>query len=359
MRKQLLKKVFCVFIAGTFALSLFAHDNALTTIINDPEPAGSLPRSTPEAEKFNAAAVDKFLAAANEKGQELHSLMIIRNGRVIAEKWFGDYTADIRHAMYSVSKTFTCAAVGFAVQEGKLKVTDKVISFFPDQLPAEVTPFLEQLEVRHLLTMSVGQEKEPGFASRATDDWMKVFLAAQITNEPGTKFHYNSLATYALSAIMQNVTGQKLLDYLQPRLFQPLGITGASWDESPQGINCGGWGLRIKTEDMAKLGLLLLQKGKWNGEQIISQSWVDEATTAHIYQNPPRGVTEPSDSDWEHGYGYQIWRCRNNAFRADGAYGQFIVMLPDKDAVIVATANVQDMQAELNLMWEYLLPAFN
>lgn len=314
----------------------------------------ALPRSTPEAEKFDAGAVDKFLKAAKDKGMSLHSLMVLRHGNVISEQWFGVYHAGSPHTLYSVSKTFTCMAVGFAVQEGKIKVTDKVISFFPDDLPAEVSPNLAKMEIRHLLTMSTGQAAEPNRGG----NWLKSFFAAPIEYEPGTKFLYNSMATHVLSAIVQKVTGQNMIDYLQPRFFAPLGITGAKWDKSPQGIDVGGWGLWVKTEDMAKLGQLLLQKGKWGETQIISREWIEEATSRHIYQNPPKGETEASDSDWEQGYCYQMWRCRHNAFRADGAYGQFIVVMPDQDAVIVVTAHLDDMQGELNLMWEYLLPAF-
>jgi len=150
--------------------------------------------------------------------------------------------------------------------------------------------------------------------------------------------------------------------YLYPRLFRPLGITGAVWDESPQGINIGGWGLSVKTEDMARLGLFILQKGKWNGQQLLPEAWFDEATTSHI-ESLPAGTRKedlkmkPQDSDWLQGYGYQMWRSRHHSFRADGAHGQYILILPEKNAVIVTTANINDMQAELNLIWDYLLPA--
>jgi CubicO group peptidase (beta-lactamase class C family) len=186
-----------------------------------------------------------------------------------------------------------------------------------------------------------------------------MFLALPIEHKPGTKFVYNSLATYMLSAIVQKVTGEKVIDYLYPRLFRPLGIVGAKWEVSPTGINTGGWGLYIKTEDMAKMGQFTLQKGKWNGKQLLPTAWFDEATAAHITQPPvwfPAGG-DVKDSDWVQGYGYQLWRCRHNAFRADGANGQFIIVLPEKDAVIVTTANITDMQGEINLIWDNLLPA--
>lgn len=324
----------------------------------------SLPRSTPKAEKMNEKGITGFLDAVKKSGMDLHSLMIVRNGKVVAERWLGDHAANKPHVMFSVSKTFTATAIGFAVAEGKLKVTDKVISFFPDKLPAQMNDNLKALEIRHLLMMSSGHDVEPGAAIRnsADADWVKAFLAAPFEHQPGTHYVYNSFATYMLSAIIQEVTGEKLIDYLYPRLFRPLGIIGATWEESPQEINIGGWGLYVKTEDMAKLGLFILQKGNWNGKQLLPESWFDEATRAHI-ESLPAGTRKedlkikPKDSDWLQGYGYQMWRSRHNSFRADGKDGQFILVLPEKNTVIAITANIGDMQAELNLVWKYLLPA--
>jgi len=326
-------------------------------------PGNALPRSTPEAENVSSQGISDYLDAVKKSEQDLHSIMIVRHGKVIAEYWFGDNAADKPHPMWSVSKTFTATAIGFAVSENLLKVTDKVISFFPDKLPEEVSPYLREMEIRHLLTMSVGNEESRiNEIRREENDWVKAFLAAPVEKEPGSEMAYNSMATYMLSAIIQKVTGEKLIDYLYPRLFNPLGITGITWEESPQGINIGGRGLSVKTEDMAKLGQFILQKGKWDGKQLLPESWIEEATSSHIASLPAGTKREdlkmkPEDSDWLQGYGYQMWRCRHNGVRADGAHGQFIIILPEKDAVIAATANVSDMQAEINLMWEYLLPA--
>ena len=320
----------------------------------------ALPRSTPEAEKVNPKGITNYLKAVKESGQDLHSVMVLRHGKVVFEQWMGDNAANKNHILNSVSKTFTATAIGFAVAENRIKVTDKVISFFPDDLPAEISPNLAEMEIRHLLTMSCGHDTDPTSDIRKEDQsWERKFLATPVVHKPGTKFVYNSVGTYMLSAIIQKVTGQKVLDYLYPRLFRPLGITGAEWQSSPTNINAGGWGLYIKTEDMAKMGQFLLQKGKWNGKQLLPESWFDEATQSHIAQPP---VWFPAngkvkESDWTQGYGYQVWRCRNNAFRADGANGQFIIVIPEKDAVIVTTANIGDMQAEINLIWKHLLPA--
>lgn len=324
----------------------------------------SLPRG--DSSKAMDKAFDKYLKAVADAGQDLHSIMIVQRGKVIKERWLGEGAWNKPHVLNSVSKTFTATAVGFAVAEGKLRLTDKVISFFPDQLPAEISPNLEKLEVRHLLTMSSGHDVDPTPLTRGEDsqelDWVRTFLAAPLTHEPGTFFVYNSLGTYMLSAIVQKVTGEKVIDYLYPRLFRPLGIVGATWQESPQGINCGGWGLYLKTEDLAKMGQLFLQKGTWNGKRLLPESWIDEATRSHIASLPAGTRREeltikPKDSDWLQGYGYQMWRCRHDAVRADGANGQYIIILPEQEAVIAMTANIGDMQAEINLVWKYLLPA--
>ncbi|NHE56288.1 ChbG/HpnK family deacetylase [Cyclobacterium plantarum] len=332
-------------------------------LVNFSTIAKSLPRTDPANENINPEAIREYIQAVKESNQDLHSLMILRNGKVAFEQWFGENAANKPHVMFSVSKTFTATAIGFAVQEGLLSVSDKVISFFPDKLPNEMSSNLEDLEIRHLLTMTVGHDVDPtGVIRNGNDsDWIKAFLAFPMEHKPGDQFVYNSLATYMLSAILTKVTGERLLDYLQPRLFRPLGITGATWDESPQGIAIGGWGLKVKTEDMAKLGLFYLQKGQWKGKRLLAESWFEEATVAKV-PSLPAGANRDElkmnadESDWLQGYGYQLWQSRHNSYRADGRDGQFILILPEKNAVIVTTANISNMQEELNLIWEYLLP---
>ncbi len=328
---------------------------------NNSAPAtSSLPRSTPEAEGVSSAALITFLDSVAAARHEFHSIMILRHGKVIAEGWWDPYRPDLRHTLYSTSKSFTSTAVGFAVTEKLLSVDDRVISFFPEQLPDTVSPYLAAMTVRDLLTMSAGQSPDPtGAVTNTSREWVKGFLATPVLNEPGTEFLYNSLATFMLSAIVQKVTGEKIADYLRPRLFEPLGIVGYDWEESPEGINSGGWGLRLKTEDMAKFGLLFLQKGMWNGQQIIPASWVEEATTFKIDQAPGAPPEVKEKSDWMQGYCYQFWRSRNNVFRADGAFGQYIIIMPEKDAVVAITCESPDMQDEINLIWDYLLPAMH
>jgi CubicO group peptidase (beta-lactamase class C family) len=327
----------------------------------NPAPAhSSLPRSTPEAEGVSSAGLITFLDSAATGRHEFHSIMIVRHGKVIAEGWWNPYKPGLRHTLYSTSKSFTSTAVGFAVTEKLLDVNDKVVSFFPDRLPDTVSPFLAAMTVRDLLTMSAGQAPDPtGRITSSSNDWVKDFLSTPVLKEPGTEFLYNSMATFMLSAIVQKVTGEKIADYLRPRLFEPLGIEGYDWEVSPDGYNSGGWGLRVKTEDMARFGQLYLQKGMWNGKQIIPSGWVEEATSFKIDQAPDALPEVRAKNDWMQGYCYQFWRSRQNAFRADGAYGQYIIIMPDKDAVVAITCESPDMQDEINLVWDFILPAMS
>ena len=353
LKKISIEKLGLIFLCCLILLFSFCSETKQT---------GSLPRAkTPETENVSSAGLIKYLDALKESGMEFHSIMIVRHGKVVSEGWWKPAKADSLHVMHSVSKSFTSSAIGFAVTENLLAVKDKVISFFQDELPDSISPYLEELTVKDLLTMSVGHENELPIRNVPADTtWVKAFLCWPITHPPGTFYMYNTPATYMLSAIVQKVTGQKLLDYLTPRLFQPLSIEGALWEESPQGINMGGFGLYIKTEDMAKFGQLYLQKGRWNGIQVLPESWIDEATSLQINQGPAwaKGISK-EESDWNNGYGYQFWRSRHNSYRADGAYGQYIIIIPEKDAVIINTANVNDMQKELNLIWDFVLPALS
>jgi hypothetical protein len=251
--------------------------------------------------------------------------------------------------LFSLSKSFTSTAVGLAVAEGKLSVDDPVLKFFPKDAPAEPSANLKAMRISDLLRMSTGQQAEP--ERKATEPWTKTFLTQPVPFKPGTHFLYNTSATYMASAAVQAATGETVLQYLKPRLFDPLGITNPTWEASPQGISAGGYGLSIRTEDIAKFGQLYLQKGKWNGKQLVPESWVDAATARQTSNG-----SNPK-SDWDQGYGYQFWRCRNGGYRGDGAFGQYCIVLPEQDAVIAITSGVRDMQAVLNLVWDKLLPA--
>jgi CubicO group peptidase (beta-lactamase class C family) len=321
---------------------------------------GQLPRSTPEEQGVSSAGILAFLDAIEKSQHEFHSFMVVRNGHVIAEGWWPPYRATANHMLYSLSKTFTSTAVGFAVSEGKFTVNDNVTSFFPNDLPGEVSEHLAALKVKHLLSMSVGHASDSTPIIVKEQNWVKAFLALPIPKPPGTAFLYNSGATYMLSAIVQKVSGQKVIDFLRPRFFEPLGIEGMTWETCPLGINTGGWGLSVRTENLAKFGQFYLQKGVWGRRQILPVAWIEEATTFKIQQSPPEGKTLEEaklTSDWLQGYCYQIWRCRHNAFRGDGAFGQFCIVMPEKNAVVAITCETPNMQAELNLVWDFILPA--
>jgi CubicO group peptidase (beta-lactamase class C family) len=313
-----------------------------------------LPRSTPESQGISSGAILSFLDAVEQEKLELHSLMIVRHGQVVAEGWWTPYGADQPHMMFSLSKSFTSTAIGFAVQEGLLSIDASVVSFFPEDAPANPSAHLAGMQVRHLLCMGTGHAKETMDWIRKHEgkNWVKGFLSAPVEHPPGTQFLYNNGASYMLSAIIQKVTGQTLLDYLQTRLLEPLGIKGASWETCPQGINKGGWGLSLRTEDIAKFGQLYLQKGMWQGNRILSEAWVEEATFSHISNG------DGGNSDWKHGYGYQFWRCqKSGVYRGDGAFGQFCIVMPEQDAVVAITSAVSSMQHVLNQVWKHLLPA--
>jgi CubicO group peptidase (beta-lactamase class C family) len=317
-------------------------------------PSTALPRATPESQGVSSAAILGFVAAADSSIDAMNSVMIVRHGHVVAEGWWAPYAARTPHVLYSLSKSFTSTAVGFAVAEGKFSLDDQVLKFFPDEAPPNPSDNLRALRVRDLLRMNTGQTSEapilnpPDSLRSAT--WVRRFFAHPIPFKPGTHFLYNSPATYMLSAIVQKTTGQTVLDYLGPRLFQPLGIDRPTWTASPEGISAGAYGLNVHTEDIAKLGLLYLQHGMWNGRQLLPSGWADTATARQTSNG-----SSPT-SDWDQGYGFQFWRSRHG-FRGDGAFGQYMLVLPEQDAVVAITSGVRDMQSVMNLVWDKLLPA--
>jgi CubicO group peptidase (beta-lactamase class C family) len=311
--------------------------------------AADLPRSSPESQGVSSRAVLGFVEAADKNIDSFHSIMIVRHGQVIAEGWWAPYRAETPHMLFSLSKSFTSTAVGLAISEGKLKLDDEVVKLFPDDVPANANANLKNMRISDLLRMNTGHQTEP--PRKADEAWTKTFLAHAVPFKPGTHFLYNTSATYMQSAAVQKATGQNLLEYLKPRLFDPLGIENPTWEMSPQGIATGGYGLSVRTEDIAKFGQLYLQKGKWNGKQLVPEAWV-EAATARQTSNG----SNPK-SDWDQGYGYQFWRCRHGAYRGDGAFGQYCIVMPEQDTVIAITSGVRDMQAVMNLVWDKLLPA--
>lgn len=312
-----------------------------------------LPYASPESKGVSSQGIRNFIQAANMSGIDWHSFMLLRHGHVIAEGWWKPFEAQFRHTLYSLSKSFTSTAIGLLVKEGKIKVDELVISFFKDEIPAMPGDNLKKMMLKNLLTMNTGHAEDTMPKLRESDKpWTTTFLEQPVKFEPGKHFFYNTGATYMLGAIVHKVTGETLEKYLAPRLFQPLGITEYDWEKSPQGLNTAGYGLRIKTEDIAKFGQLYLQKGKWNGKEILSEAWVDEATS---YQTK----SQEGNGDWSVGYGYQFWRCKPGGYRADGAFGQFCFVMPEKDAVLVITSESWNTQKSMTIIWETLLPAMH
>lgn len=319
-------------------------------------PVPQLPRSMPEKQGIQSSAISAFLNRVTESQLGLHSFMLLRHGHVVAEGWWAPYSPERKHMLFSLSKSFTATAIGLAEAEQLLKLEDKVISFFPEEAPGDPGPHLAEMNIRHLLMMGTGHTSDtmPEMMNEAEGNWVRAFLQLPVDRVPGSHFLYNTGATYMLSAILQKVTGQTLLEFLHPRLFSPLGIINPVWDSCPRGINTGGFGLSITTEDIARFGQLYLQKGLWNGKQLLPQEWVAEASALQI-QN---GDGKPDSGDWSQGYGYQFWRCRHGLYRGDGAFGQFCIVMPEQDAVVAITSGTHQMHEVMNAVWE-LLPALN
>ena len=311
--------------------------------------SGVLPRSSPEKQGISSSAVLAFVDAADRQLDTMNSMMIVRHGRVVAEGCWSPYRADSPRMLFSLSKSFTSTAIGLAIAEGKLSLDDEVLKFFPEDAPAKPDDNLKAMRISDLLRMSTGHQTQPTLPDSAS--WTKAFLAHPVPHKPGTHFLYNTPATYMLSAILQKVTGVTTLDYLRPRLFEPLGIRNPTWGTSPQGVSLGGYGLAVRTEDIARFGQLYLRKGMWQGQRLIPAAWVETATARQTSNG-----SNPA-SDWDQGYGYQFWRCRHGVYRGDGAFGQFCIVMPEQDAVVAINSGVRNLQAVVNLVWEKLLPA--
>src|SRR5262245_3826486 len=319
----------------------------------DAVPSKQLPRSDPEAQGIPSKAIQAFVEAAETRIDAVHSLMVVRHGRVVAEGWWTPYGKNDPHVMYSLSKSFTSTAVGLAIADGKLALDDSVVAAFPEDAPTTVSDNLKAMRLRDLLRMNTGQHADDvsAFKFDSDDKLTRVFLSLPVAHKPGSHFWYNTPATYMASAMVQKATGQTGPDYLPPRLFGPLGIENPTWDASKQGITLGGFGLRIRTEDIARFGQLYLQKGEWQGKRLLSADWIAEATARQTSNG-----SSPT-SDWEQGYGYQFWRCRHGLYRGDGAFGQFCIVMEKQDAVVAITSGTRDLAGVMNLVWEHILPA--
>jgi len=319
--------------------------------------------ATPESQGVPSEAILKFIDGCEKtfdagKLGAMHGFVIVRHGKTIAEgSWKPFDTLNETHMLYSHSKSFTSSAIGLLVDRGKLDLDERIVDIFSNDVPAKVSENLAQLRVRDLLTMNVGKKDH---LLRDGGDWVKTFLSQDFFRKPGTGFKYDSDATYMLAAIVERKSGMKMMDYLQKNMFDTIGITKAWTTYSPQGIPCGGWGMNLTTRELARFGQLYLNNGWWDGKRVLSSDWVSLATTRQTWSGWQNvGVKALGEgSDWEQGYGFQFWRCRHGAYRADGAGGQYTVVVPEKDLVVSAHAGLGDFPKELDLIWDNLLPAF-
>ncbi len=314
-----------------------------------------LPRATPESQGVDSAAIEELVGSADARDLRLHSLMVLRHGHVIAEAWWKPYREALRHMVFSVSKSFTSTAIGIAEAEGRLSVEDPILSFFPSYAAPEIPGNVRDLRVRHLLAMATGHAVDTMgiLGALPGEDWVRLFLGIPLVYPPGTHFLYNSGASFVLSAVIQARTGQSVREYLAPRLFEPLGMETPPWETNRRGIVLGASGLRLLTEELAKLGQLYLQRGVWNGKRLLTEDWIDKATAKQVANG------DDPESDWCQGYGFQFWRSRHDSYRADGAYGQFSLVLPEQDVVVAITAGTPRNTEVPSLVWDHLLPGLH
>ena len=304
-----------------------------------------LPRSTPEEQGVPSKALVALFDSLHALPlTDMHAVVVMRHGKVIGEMYPKPYAPEYRHTMYSCSKTFVGIAVGLAIEDNRLRLDDRVAVIFPELLPDSVSRDLADMTVRHLLTMASGVKPDWNMRSRGTE-WIRTFLSKPV-KEPGTQYAYDSMVSYMLAAVVQKVTGKKLTEYLQERVFTPMNVTEWAWEESPEGVNTGGWGVHIQPESLAKFGQLILNEGRWEGKQLVPAEWIREMCKKH--RETGREV-----------YGYHIWHCggHDGAVRADGALGQYVISVLDKDMVVVMTeATLGNGRDQRRLIWDVLLP---
>jgi CubicO group peptidase (beta-lactamase class C family) len=311
-----------------------------------------LPDIRPEEIGLSSGVICDFLDYVERKNIQLHGFVLLRHGACALRCSWNPFEEQTHHPMYSITKNFVSAAIGIAIQEKLLSLDELVLSFFPDKSVDPDDPFVSTLTVRDLLTMSSGCSNGTGNVS--TDDWIADYLRVPRSHAPGSVFFYENMAAHMLCAILQRVTGTTTLDYMTPRLLEPLGIKGLTWSTCPMGINTGGYGVRCTIGDIALLGQLYLQKGMWNGVQLLPAWWVEKSTSKQIDNSGSQFMVEG-----QCGYGYLFWRGRNNSYLGFGGGGQFVVVVPDLDVVFATTANTlqffDSQQQILDSVWDCLL----
>ena len=307
---------------------------------------------TSESVGIDSSVISKMTEEMSYRGINVHSLMILRNGKVACEAWSKPLTPEMPHMVYSISKSFLATAYGFALDEGKISRDTKLVDVFPE-VHKKKDVFLEKLTIHHLLCMTAG--KQTSIRGSKSNDWLKLFVNAKWIFEPGTSWRYVNDNYYIASKMLCKILGESITEYLTPRLYEPLGIDVPFWEHSPDGVEAGGWGLMLKTEDVAKLILCYQNKGQYNGVQVIPEWWTKEATS-FITDN---SVSE-KEPDASAGYGCGFWRCAGmpNVFRAEGMFCQYAISFDDYNACLIMTSEHSDLQKTLDVIWEYMPNAF-
>ncbi len=307
-------------------------------------------RITPEKAGISSYRILDFLSALESVGTEMHGMMLLKGNSIFAEGHWRPYNNDDPHIMFSFTKSLTSTAIGFAVSEGVISLDDKLVDIFPDKLPKEVNENLKKADIRSLLTMSCGHDTEMG-GYGIDVDYVAEFLKHPFEHEPGTYFRYNTAGTNILCAVLLRKTGEKLTDYLKPRLFDKLSMGDVYCAEISDGILWGGAGSFLTTEQMAKFIRFIANRGVWEGERLLPEAWFDLACGYQIDNTPTQ-----SNPDWVKGYGFQFWQCvPEGVFRADGAFGQYGIVVLDKDLVFIFQSASSTMQDTLTVTWDYLL----
>ncbi|CAG7615158.1 serine hydrolase domain-containing protein [Paenibacillus allorhizosphaerae] len=312
----------------------------------------SLNADFPEQHGLSSNALSRFFDRIEQLQLQVNSFMLLQDGFITAQMWRSPYRPDRPQLLYSLSKSFTSIAIGMAVDSGYFRLDDPVVRFFPDRCPERISNNLSKMKVHHLLSMNTGHRANIYSDVIGANDWVQAFLSLEVECEPGSHYSYNTPATYMLSAIIRQATGQHLVDFLMPRLFEPLGIERPVWETCPMGTAAGGMGLSLTTEDVAKFGQMLLDRGEYNGRTIVSEAYIALATRE---QNDNRQGAKDIDS--AQGYGYQFHLGRRGCFRGAGAFGQLCFVAPEQRIVIAATAAFTkgETQTLLDLIYEHII----
>lgn len=322
-----------------------------------PQPA-LLPRSTPAASGISSHAIAALLDHLEARPVEIHSIMIVRHGHVVAEGWWTPYTAERPHLLYSLTKSFTSIAVGLAVADGRLALDDRLVDVLPDHVPADICEQAHRITVHHLLSMTTGHHTDSLTEAwqHEPDDLVKGFLRVPFSSPEGTRHTYDNPTTFILARMVERVTGHSLPELLDTRLLHPMGIDHAEWDRVASGATFGFHGLHLTTEAVAAFGELLLRGGRWGDHQLIPHEWVQLATSKHTETHPAQN--EPTNPDFLRGYGYQFWMSRHG-YHGHGAYGQQCLVVPSHDLVIAVTAGGDPHQDMPGALWDLLLPGMD